>query len=479
MKESLKLSLSQKLQQRLSPLQMRFVRLLEMNGPEIEDEVRRELDDNPALEVAENTDTSLSDTDTEFNESAEDLQRADYRDEDDIPAYRLDPRNHSRDDGYFEPVAVAEESSLSESLMRQLAETDMTPQDLLIARYIVGNLDDNGYLTRTLTQILDDLAINAGIDIDMEYLRAIVRRVRSLDPPGVCAFDLRDCLELQLKRLPVTDATKLALEIVGHYFDVFSLRHFDRLAAMLGVDKEQLREADDIIRSLNPKPGGQLGDSEGDEKSRHIIPDFNVEVDGDTVVLTLVNNIPELAIESSFVSDGQKFIDSSAPRVRREAQAFINRKREDAAEFIDLLKLRQQTLYRVMSAIVKWQHDFFMSEDEATLRPMILKDVAAETGYDISVISRATAGKYVATSGGIYPLKFFFNEKVSGDEESSSHEILAALRELIAGEDPDHPLSDDALMKLLVDKGYDIARRTVAKYRERLGIPVARLRKKI
>ena len=220
MKESLKLSLSQKLQQRLSPLQMRFVRLLEMNGPEIEDEVRRELDDNPALEVAENTDTSLSDTDTEFNESAEDLQRADYRDEDDIPAYRLDPRNHSRDDGYFEPVAVAEESSLSESLMRQLAETDMTPQDLLIARYIVGNLDDNGYLTRTLTQILDDLAINAGIDIDMEHLRAIVRRVRSLDPPGVCAFDLRDCLELQLKRLPVTDAPKLALEIVGNYFDV-------------------------------------------------------------------------------------------------------------------------------------------------------------------------------------------------------------------------------------------------------------------
>lgn len=248
---------------------------------------------------------------------------------------------------------------------------------------------------------------------------------------------------------------------------------------MLGVDREKLREAVDVIRSLNPKPGGQLGDSDADSKSRHIIPDFNVEVDGNVVTLTLVNNIPDLTIEKSFVSDGSQFVSGAATKARREAEAFITRKREDATEFIDLLRLRQETLYKVMAAIVRLQHDFFVSEDESRLHPMILKDVARETGYDLSVISRATAGKYVATPWGVYPLKFFFNEKVGADEESSSREILAAIKELIDSEDPAKPLSDDALMKELSDKGYEIARRTVAKYRERLGIPVARLRKGI
>ncbi len=477
MKGSLRLSLSQKLQQRLSPLQMRFVRLLEMNGLEIEDEVRRELDDNPALEVA---DTPAIEGDDDFNESAEDLQLADYRDEDEIPSYRFEANNRSADDDFYEPVAVADEGSLGESLTRQLSETDIDARDLQIARYIIGNLDDNGYLTRTLTQILDDLAINAGIDVPMEHLREIVGRVRALDPPGVCAYDLRDCLVLQLRRMPRSDIRDLALEIVEHYFDIFSLRHFDRLASMLDVDRDRLREADELIRSLNPKPGGQIGDSAGDEKSRHIIPDFNVEVDGNVVTLSLVNNVPELTIESSFVSDGNSFISvAGSSGEHKAARAFINRKREDATEFIELLRIRQETLYKVMSAIVKLQHDFFISEDESRLRPMILKDVSNETGYDLSVISRATAGKYVATPGGIYPLKFFFNEKVGSDEDASSREILAAIRELIAREDSDHPLSDDALMKLLAERGYDIARRTVAKYRERLSIPVARLRKKI
>ncbi len=477
MKESLKLSLSQKMQQRLSPLQMRFVRLLEMSGPEIEDEVRRELDDNPALGIADNEE-SVSHDDS-FNESAEEMQLADYRDEDDIPSYRLEANNHSRDDSYFEPTAVAEESSLNEALLSQLSETDISPLDYKIAGYVIGNIDDNGYLTRTLVQILDDLAINAGIDIDMEHLRAVVRRVRALDPPGVCAFDLRDCLALQLKRLEPTPARKTALEIVEHYFDLFSLKHFDRLASMLGLDKDQLKDAVEVIRSLNPKPGSAVGDSEADVKSRHIIPDFIVETDGDSLTLTLVNNIPDLAIEKSFVSDGAGFIDGESARGRKEAESFIYRKKEDATEFIGLLKLRQQTLYRVMSAIVKLQHDFFMSDDDSSLRPMILKDVARETGYDLSVISRATAGKYVATPGGIYPLKFFFNERVGVDDEASSREILAAIRELVESEDPQHPLSDDTLMKLLAEKGYEIARRTVAKYRERIGIPVARLRKKI
>lgn len=477
MKEALKLTLSQKMQQRLSPLQMRFVRMLEMTGPEIEDEVRRELDDNPALEIA---DVHEPDAEGEvFGESAEEMQLADYRNEDEIPSYRFEARNSSPDDSYFEPVAVADDHTLADSLVQQLAETDMSEGELMVARYVIGNIDDNGYLTRTLNQLLDDLAINAGVEISMEQLRAIVRRIRSLDPPGVCAFDLRDCLALQLKRLPQTEARRLALEIVEHYFDVFSLKHFDKLAAMLGVDMDKLREALAVVRSLNPKPGGIVGDSEADAKLRHIVPDFNVDVDGNRVTLTLLNNIPDLTIESSFISDGQTFTAGTSEQSRKDAESFITRKRDDAAEFIDLLRLRQETLYKVMSAIVRLQHDFFVSEDETKLRPMILKDVGRETGYDLSVISRATAGKYVATPLGVYPLKFFFNESVGNDDESSTREVLAILKGIVESEDPAHPLSDDALMKLLAEKGYEIARRTVTKYRERLGIPVARLRKEI
>ncbi|MCM1355134.1 MAG: RNA polymerase factor sigma-54 [Staphylococcus sp.] len=477
MKESLKQTLSQKMQQRLSPLQMRFVRMLEMTGPEIEDEVRREIDDNPALEIADVHDPDAGEE--VFGESAEEMQLADYRNEDEIPSYRFEARNTSPDDSYFEPVVVADDHTLADSLVQQLAETDMSEPELMVARYVIGNIDDNGYLTRTLSQLLDDLAINAGVEISMDQLRGIVHRIRSLDPPGVCAFDLRDCLALQLKRLPQTEARRLALEIVEHYFDVFSLKHFDKLAAMLGVDMDKLREALAVVRSLNPKPGGIVGDSEAEAKLRHIVPDFNVEVDGNRVTLTLLNNIPDLTIESSFISDGQAFTAGTSEQSRKDAESFITRKRDDATEFIDLLRLRQETLYKVMSAIVRLQHDFFVSEDDTKLRPMILKDVGRETGYDLSVISRATAGKYVATPLGVYPLKFFFNESVGNDDESSTREVLAILKEIVESEDPAHPLSDDALMKLLAGKGYEIARRTVTKYRERLGIPVARLRKEI
>ena len=405
---------------------------------------------------------------------------ADYKDEDDMPSYRLEARNHSVNDEYYEPVAVAGTGTLMDNLIAQLTETDISDFDLSIARYIIGNIDDNGYLTRTLSQLLDDLAFNAGIEISMDKLREIFTRIRSLDPAGICALDLRDCLVLQLRRLPATEDDKLALEIVEHYFDIFSLRHYDRLLNMLDVSKEQLQRGIDVIKGLDPKPGSHLGGSDDEDRSRHIIPDFNVEVDDDTVTLSLLNNIPDLAIEESFISDGKEFINAPSSRRNDDAELFIKRKREEAYDFIELLRLRQETLYKVMSAIVKWQHDFFMTEDESKLRPMILKDIAKMTGYDLSVISRATAGKYVATSGGVYPLKFFFNERVGdGEEETSSREILLAIKEIISNEDRSHPLNDDAIMKILHKNGYDIARRTVAKYRERLNIPVARLRKEI
>lgn len=481
MKESLSQSLEQRLQLRLSPMQMRLVRMLEMTEPEIEEEVRREVDDNPALEVVD-TPASGEESAETYGESAEQMQLADYRDEDDIPPYRLEANNRSADDVRFEPVAVAAGESLMESLMSQLAETDLSQRQLAIARYIVGNIDDNGYMTRTLPQIDDDLAIDAGIEVDMAEIKDIFARIRSLDPAGVGAYDLRDCLSLQLRRMPDSEAVRTAREIVDDYFDVFSLRHFDRLASLLGISRESLREADDVIRSLDPKPASRFGESDADDRARHIVPDFYVEVDrNDRITVSMPGNLPELAIERSFDVDDEGSVAEAAETSmrKREALSFISSKRRDASDFIELLRMRRVTLMKVMEAIARWQREFFLSEDESRLRPMVLKDIAGATGMDISVVSRATAGKYVATQGGVYPLKFFFNERVSDDEDASSREILSVLRALIQEETPSSPLSDDALTARLTEMGYNIARRTVAKYRERLGIPVARLRKKL
>ena len=481
MKESLSQSLEQRLQLRLSPMQMRLVRMLEMTEPEIEEEVRREVDDNPALEVVDTPAAGEEPTEA-YGESAEQMQLADYRDEDDIPPYRLEANNRSADDVRFEPVAVAAGESLMESLMSQLAETDLSQRQLAIARYIVGNIDDNGYMTRTLPQIDDDLAIDAGIEVDMAEIKDIFARIRSLDPAGVGAYDLRDCLSLQLRRMPDSEAVRTAREIVDNYFDVFSLRHFDRLASLLGISRESLREADEVIRSLDPKPASRFGESDADDRARHIVPDFYVEVDrNDRITVSMPGSLPELAIERSFdVDDEISVADTGETSMRkREALSFISSKRRDASDFIELLRLRRVTLMKVMEAIARWQREFFLSEDESRLRPMVLKDIAGAIGMDISVVSRATAGKYVATQGGVYPLKFFFNERVSEDEDASSREILSALRVLIQEEAPSSPLSDDALTARLTEMGYNIARRTVAKYRERLGIPVARLRKKL
>ncbi len=474
MKETLSQSLVQKMQQRLSPQQIRFVRLLEMTGPEVEDEVRRELDDNPALEAVDNTPAT---TDEGYRESAEEMQRADYRDEEEMPQFQ--PSWGAISERRFEPVAAADTPSLAEYLLEQLSETDISDSDLKIARYIIGNIDDSGYLTRTPAKILDDLAFNAGIEIPMEHLKQILARVRALDPPGVCAYDLRDCLELQLRRRPESPARTHALEIVVHYFDLFSLKHYDKLQTSLGIDRRQLQQAIDTIRSLNPKPGAGVGESEAEARSRHIIPDFNIDTDGEVLTLTLPNSIPDLQIEQSFRAGGELEKSLEKEASGRQAETFIAKKRDEAQEFIDILRMRQDTLYRVMTAIMAIQHDFFVTEDETRLRPMRLKDVGARTGLDLSVISRATAGKYVATPAGIYPLKYFFNEGVGDEEETSTREVLAEIREIISAEDKRHPLSDDAIMKQLAERGYNIARRTVAKYREREGILVARLRKEV
>lgn len=482
MEESLQLSTEQRLQQRLTPLQVQFVKMLEMTGPEVEDEVQRVLDENPALERCDNDerDNNLTEDSTEvFNESAEEIQLADYRDEDEIPSYRLEARNYSADDKYYEPVAVDSSDTLIESLNAQLMEYDLDDTELAIAQYIIGNLDDNGYMTRDLTAICDDLAFNAGIDVPLSLIKNMFEIVRGLEPAGVAAIDLRDCLLLQLKRKERNNLNDIATDIISNYFDLFSKRHYDRLCNSLNISSEKLREVVSVITSLNPKPGSILTGGVSDS-TRHIIPDFSIEVDDDNgnITLTLLNRIPELQIEETF-SEKACEIPQNATRSQREAAAFIKQKRDEASGFIKILKMRQETLYRVMKAIVKIQHEFFLTDDESKIKPMILKDISAITGQDLSVISRATTGKYVMTQRGIYPLKLFFNERPTDDDDTSSHEILAALKDIIANENKRRPLSDEAITNALGEQGYNIARRTVTKYRERLGLPVARLRKEL
>lgn len=475
MEESLSLSQQQRLQQRLSPLQVKFVKMLEMSGPEVEDEVQRALDDNPALEAADINEPVSEDS---FNESAEELRIADYAGEDEIPSYRLEAHNHSSSDAYYEPVAVDSSSTLIDTLAAQLAEYNLSDRDRKTAMYVIGNLDDNGYLTRDSASIACDIEEQTGQPTTAADVKRMLDLVRRMEPAGVGAVDLRDCLLLQLRRRKPSPAVKTATEIVSHYFDLFSRKHYDRLASATGSSPTELRAAIDIIRTLNPKPAGVIGDDPAEERTRHIIPDFSVEIDDGDLHLTLLNNIPELQIEETFRENDMPERNDT-PR-EREASLFIRQKRDEATEFIKLLRMRQETLFNVMGAIAKIQRDFFMSgDDESKLKPMILKDISAITGYDLSVISRATAGKYVATPYGVHPLKMFFNERPKDNDDTSSHEILSTIREIIEAEDKNKPLSDEAITAAISAKGYEIARRTVAKYREKLGIPVARLRKEL
>ncbi len=476
MDESLSLSQQQKTQQRLAPIQLQYARMLEMTGIEIEDEVRRAVDDNPALEICDHDPQTNSNEDNNFSESAEEMQRADYRNEDDIPFYRLEANNRSVNDEYYRPEAVYNVNSIIETLVSQLSELELDETQFKIAQYIIGCIDDNGYLSRDLHQISNDLNFTAGIEVSYDEIKTAFEQVRSLDPPGIGAIDLRDCLLLQLRRLPTTPIVSLATEIITDYFDLFSKMHYERLCDNLNIDHNTLRKAIEQIRDLNPKPGSAISGSSEEERSGHIIPDFSVEVDGESITLSLLNNIPELQIEETFREiSGQQFMSERD----KQAQIFIKQKRDEARDFITTLKMRQETLFRIMSAIVKIQRKFFLTDDESLIRPMILKDIASLTGYNLAVISRATAAKYVATASGIYPLKLFFNERPKEDDDTSFHEIQAVLKEIISNENKHKPLSDEAITATLKERGYDIARRTVAKYRERMGIPVARLRKSL
>lgn len=465
-----------RLQQRISQHNVALGRLLAMSAPQFDDEVQRQLDDNPALEAIDDHAAGVSaGADDGFGESAEQLQRADYASDDDIPHYRLEARNHSADDAVYDAGAAMADDSASgfDILRRRLAETDLSPLLLKAATYIAGNLDSNGYLTRPLPDIADDIAIAEGIFFPTHEMEHAFEALRSLDPAGIGATDLRDCLLLQLRRKPAGPVTDLATEIVDRHFDSFSKKHYSELESATGASSEELEEAIDLVLSLNPRPGAALGGGNGGAGT--VVPDFVLDYDHarDTFNVSLTGPSRHLALEESFTVDPEG---AESPSLAR-AREFVHHKRAEATAFIRLAELRALTLRTVVDAIVRIQHRFFATGDPSAIVPMVLKDVAAATGLDIPVISRATAGKYILTPHGIYPLKYFFNEHPRTDDAASGRQIMEALRGMLEGEDSHRPLSDRALTEQLTAQGYDVARRTVAKYRERLGYPVARLRK--
>lgn len=485
---ALKQYLQLRQQQRLSPLQMQVIKLTELPVIELEERIKQELEDNPALEEGIEPTDDNSEFEDDFaseddaNISQEELTLGDYMNEEDIPDYQL--RNNDRQSASKQgEIPFSTAASLHESLIEQLGVCGLTGRNEKIAEYIIGNIDENGYLDRSLLAISDDLIFQQNIDVSVPELERILVVIQDFEPAGIGARSLQECLLLQLERKNSTNAIKNAIEIVTNYFDEFSKRHYEKIIKQLGLDKEQLKDVIDEITMLNPKPGNNWGDSLSLTLST-IIPDFVVESYNGELFLSLNNrNIPDLKVSREYSNLLKGYADNkeSMSVDNKNAALFIKQKLDSARWFIDAIRQRQNTLQRTMQAIIDLQYDFFLTGDESQLRPMILKDVAERTGFDISTISRVSSSKYVQTSFGIYSLKYFFSESMQTDtgEEISSREVKAILKECIENEDKRKPVTDDKLSEILKEKGYIIARRTVAKYREQMNLPVARLRKEI
>lgn len=470
---------------KLSPQQIQLIRMLEMPVLELEERVRQELEDNPTLEEGSDIAASESQIDTDENdayESSEEIDLGDYRSEDDIPDYKLQSSSREMEERQPE-YNYTRTSSFHEQLIEQLELKELPEATLESARYLIGNIDNNGYLTRPLSAIADDLAFATGIDIPVSIFEEALSVIQELDPAGVGASCLQECLLLQLERKRGTHISQLAYQIVDKEFDAFTKKHYDKLQKAFGCNEEELREAFQEILSLNPKPGNAYSDI-FDDKMEQIVPDFIVEnIDGE-LVLTLNNgNIPELHVNNAYVDMFQDWNSNKANRKAdvRNAVTFAKQKLDAAKWFIEAIQQRNVTMTLTMKVILELQKEFFLTGDETRLRPMILRDVAERTGYDISTISRVSNSKYVLTDFGVFPLRFFFSEasQTTEGEEISTREVKKILAECIANEDKKKPLSDDKLSEMLQQRGYSVARRTVAKYREQQGIPVARLRKEI
>lgn len=483
----LKQQLAQKQQQKLSPLQIQQIKLLELNGIDLENRIDHELEENPALEEADefSTDPESEDLIPEYENTdestQEDMSLGDYRTEDDIPDYKLQQTYYYGEKNARENIPYAESQSLHEFLSDQLHFKDLTEEEFIIGDYLIGNIDEDGYIRRELSAVSDDLMFQGGLDVPVNLIEKVLKIIHELDPPGVGARNLKECLLIQLNRREDSPAKNRAILVLEKQFDAFSKKQYDKIIKSLAINENELKETIRIITLLNPRPGGTL-ESSMETKMAQITPDFLVEsINGELIFSMQDQNIPELRINREYNNMLKREVGQKKGSDQREALAFIKQKIDSAQWFIDAIKQRNITLKRTMLAIIEIQRDFFLSGEESDLKPMILKDVAEICGYDISTISRVSSSKYVQTNFGIYPLKYFFSEGLTNEEgeEVSTREIKAILKKCIKDENKNKPLTDEALGIELKNKGYDIARRTIAKYREQLNIPVARLRKEI
>ncbi len=482
----LKQKLQQKLLQKLSPQQIQMIKLLEIPAIQLEQRIKKEIEENPVLEEG-NEEEPYEVQEEQKDEQGEDHQDEfsleDYIEDDEIPSYRLNTQNYSADDKR-EEIPFTMGNTFREQLKSQLGLRKMSEEQEMIAEYILGNIDDDGYLRRELEAIADDLAFSVGMEASYEELHEVLMIIQEFDPAGVGARSLQECLLLQINRKDLENpVTRLAHKILKNHFQEFTNKHYDKIIQRLDITEEELKAALEEILRLNPKPGGSMGDTQ-QRLFHHIVPDFILEEnEGELQLFLNSNNVPELRISKTYTDMFESYNAnrSSASRDEKDAITFVKQKLDSARWFIDAIRQRQNTMLLTMNAILEYQKAYFYEGDETRLRPMILKDIADMTNLDISTISRVVNSKYIQTHFGIFPLKYFFSEgmQTESGEEVSTREIKKILQDCIQAEDKRKPLTDDRLSAILNEKGYHIARRTVAKYREQLGLPVARLRKQL
>lgn len=494
---SQRLTQTQKMLQKLSPQQILLMKLLQIPTMELSTRIKEEIEENPALEEGENEnfddEMNRNEDDDNYDEINESDNNEEYDplsdfddymqdDDDDDAAYKLRTNNYSRDDEHYD-TPISNEESFQDILVQQLGYRKLDDKKYKIGTYIIGNLDDSGYLSRPITGIMDDLLFTQNIDVSEDEVMEVLHIIQDFDPAGIGATDLQECLLIQLRRLEDDNEEdidySLPITIIEQYFNEFTKKHYDKIIKKTGVSERQFRAALSEILKLNPKPGGTIG---GSQRSNYVIPDFTIYNNCGKLELTLNSrNTPELHVNKDYIDMLADFSKQKNLKSNKEAINFVKNKIESAKWFIEAIKQRHNTLYITMEAIMNYQKEYFLTGDETKLKPMILKDISEKVGLDISTISRVANSKYVQTAYGTFSLKSFFSESLTNDdgEEVSTREIKKILMDCIEQEDKSKPLTDDVLTQILKEKGYNIARRTIAKYREQLDIPVARLRKEL
>ena len=484
----LKQKLQQKLLQKLSPQQIQMIKLLEIPTMQLEQRIKKEMEENPLLEDGgiEDTETEMQEEDVSSDPNDKDKEEftlEDYMQDDEIPSYRLSAGNYSKDDKREEiPFSVG--ATYHDFLENQLGLLKLDDKEHTLALYILGNIDDDGYLRRKLDNIIDDVAFSLNIETTEEELLQILRIIQEFEPIGTGARNLQECLLLQIRSKNLADPhIALAHTILKDFFNEFTRKHYDKIISRLNIGDGELKGALDEILKLNPKPGSVYSDPQNKDTA-HIVPDFILENDEGDLQLSLnAKNIPDLRVSRTYADMLQTYHHGhgNPSREQKEALTFVKQKIDSARWFIDALKQRQNTLLITMNAIINYQREYFIEGEETKLRPMILKDIADVTGLDISTISRVANSKYIQTNFGIFPVKYFFSEgmQTESGEEVSTREIKKILQDCIDNEGKRHPMTDEKLAEILKNKGYHIARRTIAKYREQLNIPVARMRKEL